>query len=285
LASGLGAYVLWGVFPIYFHFLRDVSPWVVLCHRIVWSCLFLLLVISVRKEWRHLRPIVSNKRLLLLLSAGAVLIAVNWLVFIYAIGVGQLLQSSLGYFINPVFSIALGMIFLHERLRRWQWMAVIVAVGAVVNLAVRGSGLPWIALTLALSFGFYGLVRKRVNINSLHALLIESAILLPAAIVALAILPNATGGTKLPLLSLSGILTATPLLLFGVAVRQLKLSTMGFLQYIGPSIQFLLAILVFREPLDPVRLLSFALCWVAIAIYVADSMLFHEPQEVADEPE
>jgi chloramphenicol-sensitive protein RarD len=285
LISGISAYAMWGVFPVYFYFLRDVSPLVVLCHRILGSCIFLVLVVNFRKEWRSILPLLSNRRVMLLLMAGALLIAVNWLVFIYAIGVGQMLQSSLGYFINPVFSVALGMIFLGEKLRRWQWVAVGVAVTAVLNLAIRGTGVPWIALTLALSFGFYGLVRKEVNINSLHALLVESTLLVPFAAVLLAVLPNAMGGEKFPLLSVSGILTATPLLLFGMAVRRLKLSTMGFLQYIGPTLQFLLAVAVFHEPLDRVRLASFLLCWIAIGIYVIDSLRAHLPQAVADEPD
>jgi chloramphenicol-sensitive protein RarD len=285
LFFGVGAYMMWGVFPIYFHFLSDVSPWIVLCHRVSWSCLFLALVITARREWMSVLPIVRDRRAMALLGAGSLLIAVNWLVFIYAVGIGQLLQSSLGYFINPVFSVALGMIFLKERLRALQWLAVVAAIGAVLNLALRGSGLPWIALSLALSFGFYGLVRKRVNINSLHALLVETAILLPLSALALAVLPGSMGGPKFPLLSISGVLTATPLLLFGVAVRRLKLSTMGFLQYIGPSIQFAIAVLVFHEPLDQTRLLSFVLCWIAIGIYVADSLARRTPGDVADEPD
>jgi len=283
--SGVGAYVMWGVFPVYFYFLRDISAPIILCHRIVWSCVFLVLLVSLRKEWNQFLPIVRSGRVMLLLSAGAVLIALNWLVFIYSVVVGQVLQSSLGYFINPVLSVALGMVFLGERLRGWQWVALGSAVGAVANLALRGKGIPWIALTLAISFGLYGLVRKRVNINSLHALTIESAILLPLAIVVLWLTPGGMPASRLGLLSLSGILTATPLLLFGVAVRKLQLSTMGFLQYIGPSLQFLMAILFFKEPLDNVRLLSFIFCWVAVAIYVLDSAIRSAPPDVADEPD
>lgn len=285
LLAGMGAYVLWGVFPIYFHILREVSPWVILCHRIVWSCMFLVIVVGLRREWKSIVLILRNRRTMLMLSIGAVLIAINWLVFIYAVGIGQTLQSSLGYFINPVLSVALGMIFLREKLRRAQWVALAVAALAIVNIALRGTGLPWIALALAFSFGFYGLVRKQVNLNSLHALLVESAILLPCAVVALAVLPNSMGGSKFQLLSLSGVLTATPLLLFGAAVRRLRLSTMGFLQYIGPSLQFLMAVVVFKEPLDKVRLLSFGLCWAAIVIYVIDSIMAHREETPADEPE
>jgi chloramphenicol-sensitive protein RarD len=287
LASGLGAYTLWGVFPIYFRAVAHVAPLVVLCHRVFWSALFLVFVISVRREWRPIAQVVGKRRNLLLLSAGAVLIALNWLIFIYAVGSGQTLQASLGYFINPLFSIALGMCFLGERLRKWQWLAVLIATGAVLNLALRGTGFPWIAVSLAISFGLYGLVRKKVDVNSLHGLLVESLILLPIAVILLIILPGAklSANTWL-LLSLSGVITAVPLLLFGAAVRRLQLSTLGFLQYIGPTLQFLLAIYVFHEPLNRVKLASFALCWLAIAVYVADSVLNKRPAPaVADEPE
>lgn len=282
----MSAYTLWGVFPLYFHLVAHVFPVVVLCHRIVWSVLFLGVVITVRREWRALEPVFTNRRSLVLLSAGAVLIALNWLIYIYAVGSRQVLQGSLGYFINPLLSIALGMIFLRERLRRLQWVAVGIALLAVVNLAVRGAGFPWIAVSLAFSFGFYGLVRKKVDMHSLHALLVESMILFPAALVALVWMPQAavSAGTW-GILSLSGIVTAVPLLFFGAALRRLPLSTMGFLQYIGPTIQFLVAILVLREELDARRLLSFGLCWVAIGVYVLDSIASHSPQPVADEPD
>jgi chloramphenicol-sensitive protein RarD len=287
LASGLGAYTLWGVFPLYFHAVAHVAPLMVLCHRVVWSVLFLGGVISVRREWRAIAQVAGKPRHLLLLSAGAVLIALNWLIFIYAVGSGQTLQASLGYFINPLFSIALGMFFLGERLRKWQWLAVIIASAAVINLAVRGNGFPWIAVSLAISFGLYGLVRKTVDVNSLHGLLVETAILLPIAAGLLVFMPTGklSSNTWL-LLSLSGVITAVPLLLFGVAVRRLQLSTLGFLQYIGPTLQFLIAIGVFREPLSRAKLASFALCWLAIAVYVADSVLNRRPAPaVADEPE
>jgi chloramphenicol-sensitive protein RarD len=263
-----------------------VQPVVVLCHRIFWSVLFLVLVISARRDWRSIWPVLRNRRSMLLLSAGAVLIAVNWLIFIYSVASGQLLQSSLGYFINPLLSILLGMIFLRERLRRWQWLAVSVAGLAVLNLALRSAGFPWIALSLAGSFGFYGLVRKKVDIDSLHGLLVETTILLPIAVVVLTLpMARQVSHGALGILSLSGVLTAMPLLFFGGALRRLKLSTMGFLQYAGPTIQFLVAVVIFHEPLGGARLASFEICWLAIAVYVADSLLTRQPQIIADEPE
>jgi chloramphenicol-sensitive protein RarD len=223
---------------------------------------------------------------MLLLLGGSILIALNWLIFIYAVGSHQTLEASLGYFINPLLSVALGVICLRERLRGWQWVAVLIAGVAVAHLALRGIGLPWIAVSLACTFGFYGLVRKKVDINSLHGLLVETAILLPVALVMLAVVPARTIPTAtLGILSLSGIITAVPLLMFGAALRRLKLSTIGFLQYVGPTLQLLVAIAVFHESLDHVKLTSFALCWLGIAIYTADSVLTRHPQPVADEPE
>ena len=289
-AYGLMAYVMWGVFPLYFRALAQVSPWIIVCHRIVWSAVFLGLIVTGQREWSRLKPVVQDRRSLRMLAAGGVLIAANWLIFIYAVTTNQLLESSLGYFINPLLLVALGYVFLGERLRRWQWVAAAIAAVAVLNLTLRGGRMPWIALSLAGTFGCYGLVRKKVDLPSLHALLVETTILVPLALAGLAWLParsasEARPGVTLLLLGLTGVITATPLLCFGVAVRRLKLSTLGFLQYIGPTLQFLIAILVFREPLDPAKLASFGLIWVAIGMYVADSLGNQTAQPVADQPE
>ena len=263
-----------------------MPPLVVLCHRICWAALFLAVVVSVAAEWKAIGPCCGTGGTCCCSRLGAVLIALNWLIFIYAVGSAQVLQASLGYFINPLLSVALGMIFLRERLRRWQWVAVTIAVVGVVNLWLRGAGLPWIALSLACTFGFYGLVRKKVDVNSLHALLVESSILLPIAMILLLVLPAGKASVSaLGILSLSGIITAVPLLLFGAALRRLKLSTIGFLQYIGPTLQFLVAVWLYREPLDRTRLTGFAICWVAIAVYVLDSLVSRCPPEIAGEPE
>jgi chloramphenicol-sensitive protein RarD len=283
---GLGCYIVWGFIPLYFHALSEVSPWIILCHRILWSSLFLAVVVSVRREWKFILPVLRTRRNVVLLVAGSLLIAANWLIFIYAVATKQALEASFGYFINPVFSIALGMIFLKERLRGWQWLAVFIAATAVGNLALRETSLPWIAISLAGTFGSYGLVRKKVNINSLHGLLVETTILLPAGLIILFALPHAkTSPANLGLLSLSGLVTAIPLLMFGAALRLLKLSTLGFLQYVGPTLQFLVALLIFHEPLDRAKLASFVLTWIAIAVYVADSIFARRPPSVADEPD
>lgn len=281
----LAAYLCWGFIPLYFHALASVQPLLILCHRIFWSVVFLAVVISARREWRAIWPIVQSARNLKLLTLGAVLMAANWLIFIYAVTTEQTLQASLGYFINPLLSIFLGMIFLHERLRRWQWIAVFIAAAAVINLALRSATLPWIAVSLAASFGFYGLVRKKVNIDSLHALVVETIILLPPALVVVALpIGHTFPGRTLGILSTSGIVTAVPLIFFGAALRRLKLSTMGFLQYAGPTLQFLCAVVAFHERLDRAKLASFVLCWVAIVVYATDSIVARRPQEI-EEPE
>jgi chloramphenicol-sensitive protein RarD len=290
LVYGLSAYALWGVFPLYFHALSHVSSWVIVCHRVLWSVIFLAGLISLRREWPALTAGALRPRALIWLALSGVLIAVNWLVFIYAVTTGRVLESSLGYFINPLFSVALGLIFLKERLRGLQWLAVLAATAAVVNLVVRSGQVPWIAPALAGSFGLYGLVRKKVDVNSLHALLVETALLLPLALAGLAWLPATPAGGHSPaitfgLLAFTGVITAVPLLCFGAALRRLKLSTMGFLQYVGPTLQFLMAVGVLGEPLNPVKLSSFILCWIAIAVYVADSIWARTAQPVADRPE
>jgi chloramphenicol-sensitive protein RarD len=284
LLYGIGAYTAWGFAPLYFRALSHVPSWLVVCHRIVWSVLFLVAIVALRREWSRIGPVVRQRRSLLLLGTGAVLIAINWLIFIYAVGSGRVLQASLGYFINPLFSVLLGMLFLGERLRGWQWGAVMIALAAVGNLVLRGSEPPWIAVSLAISFGLYGLVRKKVNLPSLHGLLIESTLLFPLALL---VIGSKGAGHSLGtwvLLSLSGVVTAVPLLMFGAAVRRLKLSTLGFLQYIGPSLQFLVA-LGLRESLDRAKLASFILCWIAIGVYVADSVLKRQPPALVDEPD
>lgn len=282
LLYGLAAYTIWGVIPIYFRAVSHVPPLIVLCHRIVWSALFMAITVSLCREWKPVLAAVRVRRKLGLLFTGAMLIAVNWLIFIYAVTSQQVLQASLGYFINPLLSIALAVLFMREHLRRLQWAAVFIAVLAVANMALRGAGFPWIAVSLAGTFGFYGLVRKKVDINSLHGLLIESVVLLPFALAALAFLPSIESTGTLGMLSLSGIITAVPLLFFGAALRRLKLSTIGFLQYIGPTIQLMVATFVFGEALDAVKLASFGLCWLAIAVYSADSILTHYPRLLPD---
>lgn len=260
--------------PLYFHAMAEIAPWVVLCHRVIWSVAFIALVIFAQRGWAALGLVLRAPRNLMLLTVSAILIGTNWLLFIYSISSGQALQASLGYFMNPLLSVALGRIFLGERLRQMQWLAVAIVLAAVVNLSLRESGFPWLAISLALSFGFYGLVRKRMNLNSLHALMVESLVLLAPAFIALTFFSDwQAWRPKAGLLSLAGVITAIPLLMFGAAVRRLRLSTMGFLQYVGPTLQFVMAAFVFHEPLNHTKLASFIICWVGIAVYVAEGVV------------
>jgi chloramphenicol-sensitive protein RarD len=274
LFYALGAYIGWGFIPLYFHALAEVSPWIILCHRVVWCVVLLSVLVTIRREWALVWPILTSRTSMTLLSFSAVFIAINWLIYIYAVVSHQVIQASLGYFINPLLSVLLGMVFMRERLGRLQWAALALAFAGVLKLSLVPGGFPWLALSLAFSFGLYGLVRKKVNVNSLHGVLIETGLLLPAAIPGLMFLPgkHIHGGTFF-LLTLSGVITATPLLLFGGAVRLLPLSTMGFLQYIAPTLQFLVAVVLFGERLDRDRLLAFSLCWAAVGIYLLDTML------------
>ena len=286
LLYGLTAYTIWGLIPLYFRAVSNVPPLVVLCQRVIWSALLMCVIVSIRGEWKAILPVLQSRRNVFFLTASSALIALNWLIFIYAVSTRHVLQASLGYFITPLVSIALGMIFLRERLRGWQWLAVSFAAMAVISLVLHSAGSAWISVSLAGSFGLYGLVRKKVDLNSLHGLMIESAILFPLASVGLALLPSQqiSFGTR-GLLSLSGIITSVPLLCFGAAVRRLNLSTIGFLQYLGPTLQFVVAVALFSEPLDRGKLSGFVLCWIAIAVYVADSLVNRRPQVLANEPE
>jgi chloramphenicol-sensitive protein RarD len=273
LCYALGGYALWGFVPLYFHALATVSPWVVLSHRVIWSSVFLAVIITFSNGWAGVRSLMLERKTLLSLGGSAILVALNWVIFIYAVSTRQILQASMGYFINPLLSVALGMIFLRERLGAWQLTAVALAAAAVLNLSLSGSGIPWIAVSLALSFGFYGLVRKKIDVPSLHGLFVETLLLLPlagAALLFLTDLPNPAFPGKLPLLAGSGLITAVPLLLFGVAIRRLPLSTIAFLQYLAPTLQFLVGLGIFHEPLSRSRLISFGACWIAIAVYLVD---------------
>lgn len=286
LLCGLGAYIWWGGIPLYFALVSHVPPLAVLLHRIIWSAVFLLLIVAVQHRWAEAGRVLRNKRVMVMLTIGSVLIAVNWFVFIYAVSIGKVLQASLGYYINPMVSVLLGMVFLGERLRPWQWVGVALAITGVLFLTLQGSTFPWISLTLACSFGFYGLVRKKIIVGTVVGLLVETAILVPPAAVALltplAAWNQMTLGTA-GLLSLSGVATAVPLLLFVGGVRRLRLATMGFLQYVGPSMQFVVAVTLLGEHLQTEQLVTFAFIWAALIIYSIDSIRAHRsPQPVVE---
>lgn len=281
-AAGLGfgilAYLIWGFFPVYFTALAAVPAYQVVSHRIVWSVLFLWMIILWRGKWREVRDAFRNPRVLALLTASALLIAANWLVFIIAVGHAQVIQSSLGYFMTPFVSVLLGVFFLQERLRRLQLISLILAAIGVLLLTARFGQFPWVALILALTFGSYGLLRKIVAVDSLIGLTVETLLLGPLALGYLFFVSWQGNSAFLvhgpltgSLLVLAGIATAVPLLLFASAARRLRLATIGFLQYITPTMHFLLAVLLYKEPFTQAHLTSFLLIWAGLCCYSYDA--------------
>jgi chloramphenicol-sensitive protein RarD len=282
LLYGLAAYGLWGLMPLYFRLVGQVSPVEVLAHRIVWSVVLLVVILTVWRRWPDLVSILRSGQTVRLLLVSALLVAVNWLVYIYGVWAERVLETSLGYFINPLFSVVLGMVFFRERLRPWQWVALALACLGLGYLMFAVGKLPWIALVLALSFGLYGLVRKLAPVDGLIGLMVETMLLAPAALAGLAI--GVTQGTATfgrnealtdGLLLLSGVVTTIPLLCFGQAARRLRLSTLGFLQFLGPTMQFLIAVLIFHEPFLPALRVSFAFIWAALIVFTVDAWRHH----------
>ena len=280
VALGVASYAWWGMGPLYFKAVTNAgSPaFLTLCHRIAWSLAVLALVVAVTRGWASVARAFRIRRTLLALFASTICIGINWLGFIYAVETERVLESSLGYFINPLFTVLLGMAFLGERLRPLQWLSVIIAFVGVAWLTITGGGLPWVALILPVSFGFYSLIRKRTDVGPVVGLFVETALLAPFALAWIAwahARPNAddsgiNAASTLALLSFSGIMTTVPLVLFAAAARRLPLSTLGFLQYINPTIQLLTATLLFGETLDPARLVAFVLIWIGLAVFIID---------------
>lgn len=280
LFYGVAAYGLWGVIPLYFKALGDAPPLEVLAHRIVWSFVLLAGILTVSGRWTAFTRAVRAPGTLALLFSSSVLVGINWLVFLLGVYTHRVAQTSLGYFINPLFNVVLGMILFGERLRPVQWFAVFLAGGGVGYLLVVSGDLPWIPLALAGSFGLYGLVRKVVPVDALTGLAVETLLLLlPAAGLlgyreSQGILDFGHGNVGHDgLLLASGIVTTGPLLCFGAAARRLPLSTLGFLQYLAPSFQFILALTVFGEPFRPEQQISFSLVWAALAVFTVESVV------------
>lgn len=279
LAAGIAAFSIWGLFPLYLHGLQRVPPLQVIAHRIGWSCLFLLTWMLIRGELRRLGPILSRPALWSGLVLSAFLITCNWLVYVWSVANGHVIDSSLGYFINPLVNVVLGVFVLRERLRPVQWLAVALAAVGVLYLALLAGHPPWIALALAFSFSLYGLVRKLISVDALPGLATETLILLPLAVGYLlwceAHALNAftrDGPAVATLLIGSGLITAVPLFLFAYCARALPYSTVGLLQYIGPSLQLLCGVFIFNESFTAGRALGFALIWLALFIYAAEGM-------------
>ena len=276
---GIAAYVLWGFFPIYWKLLHHVPALQLLGHRIGWSFLLLIAVIYFTKQWSDFRATL-NARGLRIYFVAALLIGVNWLTYVWAVNAGFIVETSLGYFINPLLSVLMGVIFLRERLRSAQWIPVTLAAIGVSYLTVLYGQLPWIALLLAFSFGFYGLVKKLAPLGSLYGLTLETGILfIPALVYLMFAQFNGTGsflrdGLTSDLLMVgAGAVTTIPLLMFASAAKQIPLTVIGILQYIAPTIQFLIGVFVYKESFDQSRLIGFGVVWLALIIFWLESYL------------
>jgi chloramphenicol-sensitive protein RarD len=276
---GIGAYGLWGMLPIYFLILLPATAVEIVANRVLWSLIFCALLLTVMRSWTTVRTAFANPKVLGTLTIAALLIAVNWLVYTYGVTNGHAIEASLGYFINPIVSVLLGVLVLREKLRPLQWAAVGMGLVAVVVLAVGYGNVPWIALALAFSFGFYGFVKKRVgpSVDAVASLSIETAVLTPIAAVVmiwLALSGGATLTTEGPghfwIMAASGVITAVPLIFFGAAARRLPLTTIGMLQYLAPALQFILALTVFREEMPLERWIGFGFVWVGLTLLTVD---------------
>lgn len=273
------AFVIWGLFPVYFKTLHQIPALEMLAHRMAWSLLFVLAVLLVRHHWRWLRPVLRDRRLVGRFAASAVLLSANWGIYIWAVNAGHIVEASLGYFINPLINVLFGYAFLGERLRPLQWSAVGVAAAGVAWLTWQHGAPPWISLALAATFGGYGLLRKTAQLGALEGLALETLLLFPVALVYLTTL-GLTGaghfGHASPavqwLLACAGPITAIPLLLFGAAARRIPLSTLGLVQYVTPTLQLLTGVFVYHEAFGPVRAVGYGAIWVALALYSVEGL-------------
>ena len=276
--AAAASYLTWGLFPLYFRALRDVPPPEVLSNRIVWSVLFMAVLITALRRWGDVARQLGVPGTLPTLAASAVLISTNWLVYIWAVGTGHVLEASLGYFVNPLVTVLLGVVFLGEPLSGRQKLAIGLATAGVLALMIHVGRPPWVALTLAVTFGLYGLLRKRAQVDSTTGLLAEVTLLLPLAFAWLGwqgwqgkLHYGVTAWTT-ALLTASGVITAVPLILFAIGVRRLRLSTIGLLQYLNPTMQFAIAVFLFGEPFTRWHAVAFGCIWASLVIYTVDAL-------------
>ncbi|MBN1665573.1 MAG: EamA family transporter RarD [Anaerolineales bacterium] len=273
----IGAYLLWGVFPVYWKLIQTVPAVEIIAHRILWSFIFVNLVILLSRQWRQLWQLARQPRRLLPYVLMAALLGVNWLTYVWGVNAGYIVETSLGYFINPLVSVLMGVVFLRERLRSWQWVSVALATIGILYLTWQYGALPWIALVLAFSFGTYGLIKKQGSLGATQSFAAETGFMLLPALVYLVFLEingRAAFAHSDPrttfLLIFSGVATGLPLLLFGAGARLIPLSSLGFLQYIAPTMQLMIGLLVYGEPFPQERLVGFGLIWVALGIFTVE---------------
>jgi chloramphenicol-sensitive protein RarD len=272
--NGLAAYIIWGFFPIYWKLLHQVPALQVIGHRIGWSFILLISVVLLTKQWKQFRSTALSFKTVGIYSIAAVLLSVNWLIYVWGVNAGFIVETSLGYFINPLFSVLLGVLILRERLRPAQWIPVGLAAAGVLYLTVAYGRLPWIALSLAVSFGLYGFVKKIAPRGSLYGLTLETAIVFPFALIYLVVVEFMGSGAFLHQGALTdmfligtGVVTSIPLLMFASAARQIPLTLIGILQYVAPTLQFLIGVFLYHEPFDQSHLIGFGLVWMALIIF------------------
>lgn len=279
---GIGAYLIWGFLPIYWKALHDIPAIESLSSRIVWSLVLILLLLAVRQHWRWLPPALKNRRVMLTFLLSGSILALNWATYIWAVNANHVIETSLGYFINPLVSVMLGVWFLQEKLRRGQWTAVVIAALGVLYLTLIHGSLPWIALTLAITFAIYGYIRKTAPLGALEGLTLETAwLFLPALAVLLYLQQQdqghlAQGNWQLTLLLMgTGLITAVPLLWFSTAARLIPLSSIGLLQYIAPTCQFIIGVFLYDEPFTNAQLVGFCCIWLALLIYTTEGVRYN----------
>jgi len=277
---GIGAYALWGFFPIYWKFLHDVPALQVIGHRIAWSFVLLAVYIFLTRQWKEFRSAAFQWKTIGIYSIAAVLLSLNWLIYVWGVNAGFIVETSLGYFINPLLSVLLGVIFLRERLRLMQWLPVGLATVGVIYLTLAYGRPPWIALSLAFTFGFYGLVKKLSPLGSLYGLTLETGIVFPLALIYLAFVGLNGSGAFLHdgifidiLLAGAGFVTTIPLLMFASAAKQIPLTIVGLLQYIAPTLQFLIGVFLYKEAFDSSHLIGFAFVWVALILFAIENFV------------
>ena len=281
IGFALGAYFIWGIAPAYFKLVKAVPATEIMTHRVIWSALFMLLLITLSRSWGQVRSVVRQPKKVLLLAMTAVTVGGNWLLFIWAVNNQHMLEASLGYFINPLINVVFGMVFLRERFRRLQWLAVALATAGVLLQLWQFGSVPVIALGLAFSFAFYGLMRKKIQVDAQSGMLIETLWLFPLAALYLFGFADSSTSHLIAnpaslnlLLIAAGIVTTIPLMFFAAACVRLRLSTVGFFQYLGPTLMFLLAVLFYGETITPDKMLTFGFIWLALLVFILDAVVF-----------
>jgi chloramphenicol-sensitive protein RarD len=276
----IGAYTLWGIFPIYWKLIHSVPALEIIGHRVIWSFVFVTLITLISGRWADLKASIHDRKNIRPFILTAVLLSINWFTYVWAVNAGYIVESSLGYFINPLVSVLLGVVFLKERLRIWQWVSVSLAFVGIAYLTWLYGSLPWIGLTLAFTFAFYGLIKKKARLNSIQGIMVETGIMGILAFGYLLVLETTGNGAfgnqppwVLTLLVLAGVVTGLPLLMFGAAARLIPLSTLGFLQYIAPTLQFLIGVVVYHESFSPDRLIGFGLIWFALLVFTFEGYI------------